>query len=311
MITEFYHEPVMLKEVIDALLVSKTGVYVDGTVGGAGHAYSILKETDAFLVGIDCDEEALQFAEQRLAEFGSRKILVKDNFANLDNILKNLNIKKVDGVLLDLGVSSRQLNASERGFSFSQQAPLDMRMDRSLKPSAYDIVNTFTQSELEKIIRLYGEEKMAARIARAISRRRRESPIGTTTELASIIASCMSGKFRWQKIHPATRTFQAIRIAVNNELDHIKPAIHAAADVLKPGGRLCVISFHSLEDRIVKNEIRFLEGGCVCPPDIPVCVCQREAKLRNLTKKAMTPSPEEINANPRARSAKLRVAGRV
>ncbi|MGB5218410.1 MAG: 16S rRNA (cytosine(1402)-N(4))-methyltransferase RsmH [Smithella sp.] len=311
MIAEFYHEPVMLKEVVDSLLVSKTGVYVDGTVGGAGHAYSILKETEALLVGIDCDEDALQFAEQRLAEFGSRKILVKENFANLDNILKNLNIKKVDGVLLDLGVSSRQLDASERGFSFSQQAPLDMRMDRGSKPSAYDIVNTFTQSELEKIIRLYGEEKMAARIARAISKRRREAPISTTTELASIAASCMPGKFRWQKIHPATRTFQAIRIAVNHELDHIKPAIHAAADVLKPGGRLCVISFHSLEDRIVKNEIHSLEGGCMCPPGLPVCVCQREAKLRNLSRKPITPSPEEINANPRARSAKLRVAGRI
>lgn len=301
----------MLKEVVDSLLVSKTGVYVDGTVGGTGHAYAILKETEALLVGIDCDEDALHFAEQRLAEFGSRKILVKDNFANLDNILKNLNIKKVDGVLLDLGVSSRQLDASERGFSFSQQAPLDMRMDRSLKLSAYDIVNTFTQSELEKIIRLYGEEKMAARIARTISKRRREAPIGTTTELADIAASCMPAKLRWQKIHPATRTFQAIRIAVNQELDHIKPAIHAAADVLKPGGRLCVISFHSLEDRIVKNEIRSLEGKCVCPTDLPVCVCQREAKLRNLSRKPITPSPEEIQSNPRARSAKLRVAGRI
>ena len=311
MIAEFYHEPVMLREVIDSLLVGKTGVYVDGTIGGAGHAYSILKATDALLVGIDCDEDALQFAEQRLAEFGSRKILVKENFANLDNILKSLNISKVDGVLLDLGVSSRQLDASERGFSFSQQAPLDMRMDRSMKPSAYDIVNTFTQSELEKIIRLYGEEKMAARIARAISIRRQESSIKTTTQLAAIVTSCMPAKLKWQKIHPATRTFQAIRIAVNHELDHIKPAIHAAADVLKPGGRLCVISFHSLEDRIVKNEIRLLEGHCVCPKDIPVCVCQKEAKLRNLIGKPITPTEKEIENNPRARSAKLRVAGRI
>ncbi len=311
MIAEFYHEPVMLKEVIDSLLVSKTGVYVDGTIGGAGHAYAILKATEALLVGIDRDEDALCFAEKRLAEFGSRKILVKENFANLDNILKSLNIKQVDGVLLDMGVSSRQLDASERGFSFSQQAPLDMRMDRSMKSSAYDIVNTFAQSELEKMIRLYGEEKMAARIARAISKRRQEAPIRTTTELASIVASCMPAKLKWQKIHPATRTFQAIRIAVNHELENIKPAIHAAADVLKPGGRLCVISFHSLEDRIVKNEIRSLEGGCVCPPDIPVCVCKREAKLKNITKKAIMPTAEEIESNPRARSAKLRVAGRL
>jgi len=311
MIAEFYHEPVMLKEVIDSLLVSKTGVYVDGTIGGAGHAYAILKATEALLVGIDRDEDALCFAEKRLAEFGSRKILVKENFANLDNILKSLNIKQVDGVLLDMGVSSRQLDASERGFSFSQQAPLDMRMDRSMKSSAYDIVNTFAQSELEKMIRLYGEEKMAARIARAISKRRQEAPIRTTTELASIVASCMPAKLKWQKIHPATRTFQAIRIAVNHELENIKPAIHAAADVLKPGGRLCVISFHSLEDRIVKNEIRSLEGGCVCPPDIPVCVCKREAKLKNITKKAIMPTAEEIESNPRARSAKLRVARRL
>jgi len=311
MITDFYHEPVMLKEVIDSLLVSKTGVYVDGTVGGAGHSYEILKNTDAFLVGIDCDEDALHFAEKRLAEFGSRKILVKENFANLDNILKNLNINKVVGVILDLGVSSRQLDVSEIGFSFSQQAPLDMRMDRNLKLSAYDIVNSFAQNELEKIIRLYGEEKMAARIARAISIRRKESPVETTTQLAAIVASCMPAKLKWQKIHPATRTFQAIRIAVNNELDNIKPAIDAAANALKPGGRLCVISFHSLEDRIVKNEIRFLEGVCVCPKDVPFCVCQKEEKLKNLTRKPIVPTEEEIESNPRARSAKLRVAGRI
>jgi 16S rRNA (cytosine1402-N4)-methyltransferase len=311
MITDFYHEPVMVKEVIESLLVSRTGIYVDCTIGGAGHAYAILKETDARLVGIDCDDDALTFAEKKLAQFGSRKILVKANFADLDNILKNLNIEKVDGVLLDLGVSSHQLDADQRGFSFSQQAPLDMRMDRSLKISAYDIVNSFAQKELENIIRLYGEEKMAARIARTISKKRQLSPIETTTTLASIVASCMPAKLKWQKIHPATRTFQAIRIAVNNELDNIKPAIDAAVEALKPGGRLCVISFHSLEDRIVKNEIRSLEGVCVCPKDIPVCVCKQEAKLKNLTRKVIVPAAEEIEANPRARSAKLRVAGRI
>jgi len=311
MITDFYHEPVMVKEVIESLLVSRTGIYVDCTIGGAGHAYAILKETDARLVGIDCDDDALTFAEKRLAQFGSRKILVKANFADLDNILKNLNIEKVDGVLLDLGVSSHQLDADQRGFSFSQQAPLDMRMDRSLKISAYDIVNSFAQKELENIIRLYGEEKMAARIARTISKKRQLSPIETTTALAAIVASCMPAKLKWQRIHPATRTFQAIRIAVNNELDNIKPAIDAAATALKPGGRLCVISFHSLEDRIVKNEIRSLEGVCVCPKDIPVCVCKQEAKLKNMTRKVIVPAAEEIEANPRARSAKLRVAGRI
>ena len=311
MIADFYHEPVMVKEVIESLLVSRTGIYVDCTVGGAGHSYAILKETDALLVGIDCDDQSLQFAEKRLAEFGSRKILIKGNFADLGKILKGLNIEKVDGVLLDLGVSSHQLDTDQRGFSFSQQAPLDMRMDRSLKISAYDIVNSFAQSELENIIKFYGEEKMAARIARTISKKRQQSPIETTTELAAMIASCMPAKLKWQKIHPATRTFQAIRIAVNSELDNIKPAIDAAVEALKPGGRLCVISFHSLEDRIVKNEIRFLEGECICPKDIPFCVCQKEAKLKNLTPKVIVPSVEEIEANPRARSAKLRVARRI
>ncbi len=311
MIADFYHEPVMVKEIIESLLVSKTGIYVDCTVGGAGHSYAILKETDAFLVGIDCDDQALQYAEKRLAEFGSRKVLIRANFAELGKILKDLNIEKVDGVLLDLGVSSHQLDTEQRGFSFNQQALLDMRMDRSLKISAYDIVNSFAQDELENIIRLYGEEKMAARIAKAISKKRQQSPIETTIELASIIASCMPAKLKWQKIHPATRTFQAIRIAVNNELDNIKPAIDAAAEALKPGGRLCVISFHSLEDRIVKNEIRFLGGVCTCPKDVPFCVCQKEAKLINLTPKVIVPAAEEIESNPRARSAKLRVARRI
>jgi len=311
MSADFYHEPVMHKEVIDSLIVSKTGVYVDGTVGGAGHSYAILKETDAFLVGIDCDEQALQFAESRLAEFGSRKVLIKGNFADLSKVLEELNIEKVDGVLLDLGVSSHQLNTAHRGFSFNQQARLDMRMDRSLKQSAYDIVNSFAQNELENIIKFYGEEKMASRIARTISKKRQLSPIETTTELAAIVASCMPAKLKWQKIHPATRTFQALRIAVNNELNNIEPAINAAADVLKPGGRLCVISFHSLEDRIVKNEFRALSGVCVCPREIPFCICQREAKLKNITRKALIPAAEEIEANPRARSAKLRVARRV
>ena len=308
---DFYHEPVMVKEVIASLLVNKTGIYVDGTVGGAGHSYAILKETNAFLVGIDCDDEALQAAEKRLAEFGSRKVLVKANFANLGKVLEGLNIEKVDGVMLDLGVSSQQLDSAQRGFSFNQQALLDMRMDRSLKLSAYDIVNSFAQNELEKIIKFYGEEKMAARIARAISQKRQLSPIKTTAELAAIVASSMPAKLKWQKIHPATRTFQAIRIAVNKELDNIKPAINDAAEVLKSGGRLCVISFHSLEDRIVKNEFRALAGDCVCPKDMPFCVCPKEGKLKVITRRPLTPAAAEIEANPRARSAKLRVAQRV
>jgi 16S rRNA (cytosine1402-N4)-methyltransferase len=309
--TDFYHEPVMLKEVVDWLCTNKTGIYVDGTVGGAGHAYAILKETDGFLVGIDCDAFALKAAEKRLAGFGSRKVLVKANFAELDEVLENLRIKKVDGILLDLGVSSPQLNQAERGFSFNQPAPLDMRMDRSLKLSAYDIVNSFAEKDLEKIIRTFGEEKMASRIARAISRKRKLSPLATTVELAAVIAAAMPAQFRRHKIHPATRTFQAIRIAVNNELDVIKPAIDSAAEVLNSGGRIAVISFHSLEDRIVKNEFRSLAGACSCPKDVPFCVCRREAKLAVLTRKALIPSAAEIEANPRARSAKLRVAQRI
>jgi 16S rRNA (cytosine1402-N4)-methyltransferase len=309
--TDFYHEPVMLKEVIDWLCISKNGIYVDGTIGGAGHAYEILKKTDGFLVGIDCDDDALLAAEKRLAEFGARKVLVKANFAELSKVLDNLQIKKVDGVLLDLGVSSPQLDQAARGFSFNQMSPLDMRMDRSLKLSAYDIVNNFAQKDLEKIIRTFGEEKMAGRIARTISQKRRLSPIETTVELAAVIASAMPAKLRWQKIHPATKTFQAIRIAVNNELDSIKPAIDSAVDVLSCGGRIGIISFHSLEDRIVKNEFRALTGACSCPKDVPICICQREAKLKVLTKKALIPGAAEIEANPRSRSAKLRVAQRV
>lgn len=308
---DFHHKPVLLKEVIDWLCVKKNGVYVDGTVGGAGHAFDILKVTGGFLVGIDCDDEALRAAEVRLAEFGTRKVLVKSNFARLGSVLEKLNIKKVDGVLLDLGVSSHQLDQAERGFSFNQQAPLDMRMDRSLKQSAYDIVNSFAQKDLEKIIRTFGEEKMAARIAKAILQKRRLSPISTTTELAAVVASAMPAKLRRQKIHPATRTFQAIRIAVNSELDSIKPAIDSAVSVLNNGGRIAVISFHSLEDRIIKNEFRDLTGTCICPKDIPVCICRREPKLKILTKKAVIPSAREMEDNPRSRSAKLRVAEKI
>lgn len=308
--TDFYHEPVMLKEVVEWLCVRKNGIYVDGTVGGAGHAYAILKETGGFLVGIDCDENALLSAEKRLAEFGSRKILVRANFVELDSVLKNLRINEVDGILLDLGVSSPQLDQAERGFSFNQPAPLDMRMDRSLKLSAYDIVNSFAQKDLENIIRTFGEEKMAGRIAKAISQRRQLSPLASTVELAAVVASAIPAKLRRLKIHPATKTFQAIRIAVNNELDNIKPAIDAAANMLNSGGRLGIISFHSLEDRIVKNEFRILAGACLCPKDMPVCTCRQKAMLKVLTKKALTPNACEIEDNPRSRSAKLRVAER-
>ena len=308
---EFAHEPVMLEETFHWLIGNKSGVYVDGTVGGAGHAHAILERTQARLIGIDCDADALSAAREKLAPFGSRVSLVKANFSDLNSVLKKLHIEKVDGVLLDLGVSSHQLDTAHRGFSFSQSAPLDMRMDQDLKLRAYDIVNHFTTNELEKIIRLYGEEKMAARIARAISEKRKSSPIETTDELAGLIASVMPAGMRRQKIHPATRTFQALRIAVNHELDCLIPAIEGAVGALSTGGRIGVISFHSLEDRIVKNTFRDMAATCVCPKDIPYCVCHKKAVLKVLTRKPVVPSEVETLQNPRARSAKLRVAERI
>jgi 16S rRNA (cytosine1402-N4)-methyltransferase len=311
MTADFSHEPVMREEVSAWLVKNKTGVYVDGTIGGGGHARAILEQTCGLLIGIDCDTDALEAAREQLAPFGSRVVLVKANFADLGRVLKELHIEKVDGVLLDLGVSSHQLNTADRGFSFSQAAMLDMRMDRDLKLRAYDIVNHFTQAELEKIIRSYGEEKMAARIARAISRTRQVSPIETTVALAGLVASVMPEGMKHQKIHPATRTFQALRIAVNRELDCIVPGIEAATAALSIGGRMGVISFHSLEDRIVKNTFRDLAASCVCPKDIPYCVCHKKAVVKVLTRKAVVPSDGEARQNPRARSAKLRVAERI
>jgi len=311
MATGFVHEPVMREEVLSWLAIRETGVYVDGTIGGGGHAHAILENTGARLIGIDRDAEAISAARQRLDSFQSRITLVRGNFADLAWVLEGLNIEKVDGVILDLGVSSHQLDAAHRGFSFSRPAPLDMRMDRDAKIRAYDIVNGFTPSELEKVIRLYGEEKMAGRIARAIVQRRQVSPIETTAELAQLIVQVMPQSMKRQKIHPATRTFQAIRIAVNRELDALASGIHAAVAALSAGGRLGVISFHSLEDRMVKHTFLDLAASCVCPKDIPRCVCNRQAVVKVLTRKAVTPSPEEIRRNPRARSAKLRVAERI
>ena len=311
MTAEFSHEPVMREEVLSWLVGNKSGVYVDGTIGGAGHARAILEATTGRLVGIDCDEDALAASAEKLASFGSRVVLVKANFADLSLVLADLQIDQVDGVLLDLGVSSHQLDAAHRGFSFSRCAPLDMRMDRDLKLCAYDIVNDFTPTALAKIIRVYGEEKMAARIAQTIARKRRIAPIGTTSELADLVTSVMPARMRQLKIHPATRTFQALRIAVNAELDRLPRGIESAVAALKSGGRLAVISFHSLEDRIVKNTLRDLAASCVCPRDIPYCVCSKKAVVNILTRKAATPPDAEIRRNPRARSAKLRVAERI
>lgn len=308
-----FHTPVMIKEVIDALRCKRGGIYVDGTVGGGGHAYEILERTapDGLLIGIDLDDDALAEAEKRLRSFGGRKILVKGNFADIAAILTSLNIKLVDGILLDLGVSSHQLDDAARGFSFSQEAPLDMRMDCSQGFTACDLVNNYSASELERIIRDYGEEKMARRIARAIVKKRNAAPLLTTTDLAAVVAGTMPSGYERQKIHPATRTFQAIRIAVNNELLSLPKAIKSGVEVLNTGGRFAIISFHSLEDRIVKNEFRFWERECVCPPRLPVCGCQRKALLKVLTKKPVIPGNDEITANLRARSARLRTAERI
>jgi 16S rRNA (cytosine1402-N4)-methyltransferase len=286
---------------------------VDGTVGGGGHAFEILRETspNGLLIGIDVDDDALRESEERLELFGNRKILVKGNFADINTILEKLNIKGVDGILLDLGVSSYQLKTADRGFSFSLNATLDMRMDQSHGMSAYDIINTFPEKELVRIIKDYGEEIMAERIVKAISVRRKVTPIKTTADLADIIVRAFPSRFKPKKIHPATRTFQAIRIYVNSELLNLYNAIDLGVDILNKSGRFSIISFHSLEDRIIKNCFRSWEKGCNCLPDIPVCSCHRKAKLKVLTKKPLTPATSEIESNPKARSAKLRTAERI
>ena len=308
-----FHIPVMQKEVIESLQCRPGGVYVDGTVGGGGHAHEILQKSspDGLLIGIDVDDDALREAEKRLKPFGSRKILIKGNYADIKIVLGTLNIQAVDGILLDLGVSSYQLKTADRGFSFSLNAALDMRMDQSSGLRAYDIVNTFPEKELERIIKDYGEEIMAARIVKMISARRKISPIQTTAELADMIVKTSPLQYKSKNIHPATKTFQAIRIYLNNELLNLHDAINRGVDVLKKSGRYSIISFHSLEDRIVKNGFRSWEKGCICPPSFPICACKRNSKLKVLTRKPIIPGECEIESNPKARSAKLRTAERI
>jgi 16S rRNA (cytosine1402-N4)-methyltransferase len=308
-----FHIPVMQREVIESLHCRPGGIYVDGTVGGGGHASEILRLTapSGILIGIDVDDDALRASEEWLQPFGKRKILVKGNFADINTILGNLHIKEVDGILLDLGVSTYQLKTADRGFSFSLDAALDMRMDQSRGPCAYDIINTFPEKELVRIIKEYGEEIMAERIVSMITAQRKVSPIKTTAELAGIILKALPARSRSQKIHPATRTFQAIRIYVNNELLNLYDAINRGIDALKISGRISIISFHSLEDRIVKTSFRSWEKGCICPSNFPVCTCHRKAKLKVLTRRPLIPQSAEIHANPRARSAKLRTAERI
>jgi 16S rRNA (cytosine1402-N4)-methyltransferase len=305
--------PVMQREVIESLRCGPGGIYVDGTVGGGGHAGEILRHSapDGLLIGLDVDDDALRESGERLRPFGSRKILVKGNFADIDTILASLNIREVDGILLDLGVSAHQLKTANRGFSFSLNAALDMRMDQSGGLSALDVINTFPEKELESIIKDYGEEMMAARIVKRISMRRKTSPIETTAELADVIVKALPSPFKARKIHPATRTFQAIRIYVNNELLNLHNAVNRGVDVLRKSGRFSIISFHSLEDRIVKDGFRSWDKGCICPPSLPVCACHRKAKLKIMTRKPITPAASEIESNPQARSAKLRTAERI
>ncbi|MBQ9331062.1 MAG: 16S rRNA (cytosine(1402)-N(4))-methyltransferase RsmH [Oscillibacter sp.] len=308
---EELHKPVLPEETIDALRVRPDGVYVDGTLGRAGHARRIAQQlTTGRLIGIDRDMAAIDAAEERLAPWRDRVTLVHGNFSDLGEILKALDIAGADGMLFDLGVSSPQLDDASRGFSYMQDAPLDMRMDRSAPLTAREIVNTWSYEELRRILFTYGEERYAPAIARAVVRARENRPIETTLELVDLIKGALPAAALREKQHPAKRSFQAIRIAVNGELDALPPMLAAAADALNPGGRLAVITFHSLEDRIVKRSMQDLAKGCTCPPEFPVCVCGRRPKLRLITRKPITASEAELADNPRARSAKLRVAER-
>ncbi len=307
---EFKHEPVLLEQTIQGLHIQSQGIYVDGTLGGAGHSSVICAHLNpqGRLIGIDRDTDALQAASQRLATVDCETTFVHDNYANIKAILKRLGVEQIQGALLDLGVSSYQLDDPARGFSYMKEAPLDMRMNRDDKLTAYDVVNHYDENKLAYIIKAYGEERFAGRIARAIVRAREESPLETSTELVDVIKGAIPAKARREGPHPAKRTFQALRIEVNNELGLLEQACHDFLDVLAPGGRLCVISFHSLEDRIVKNVFNQRANPCQCPSDFPVCVCGKVGDIEKVKGKPITASEEELERNPRARSAKLRVA---
>lgn len=306
----FGHRPVLLDECMEGLNIRPDGIYLDGTLGRAGHSWEIVRRLTAGgrLIGLDRDETALEAARRRLAPYIDRVTLVHSNFSCVAQVLDDLNVPAVDGMLFDLGVSSPQLDDASRGFSYMQDAPLDMRMDTSAPLSAADIVNTWSQEELRRILFEYGEERYAPAIARAIVRARETAPVKTTLELVEIIKSAMPPAALREKQHPAKRSFQAIRIAVNGELDALPPMLRAAVDGLNPGGRLAVITFHSLEDRIVKRTLAELARGCVCPPEFPVCVCGKKPQVRLVTRKPVTAGGAELEENPRARSAKLRVA---
>ena len=305
---EFHHISVLLNECIDNLNIRPDGIYVDGTMGGGGHSLEIAKRlTTGRLICIDQDPNAHEAAGKRLAEYKDRITFVRDNFGNIKSILDSLGIEKIDGMLLDIGVSSHQLDEAERGFSYQQEAPLDMRMNPDRPFSAYDVVNGYDEDELDRVIFTYGEERWARRIAQFIVKEREAKPIETTGELVDIIKKAVPKGARKDGPHPAKRTFQAIRIEVNGELEVLQRAIDDVAARLAVGGRLCIITFHSLEDRIVKEAFRKQENPCICPPQFPVCVCGKKPLGRVITRKPILPSKEELEENPRSRSAKLRV----
>lgn len=306
-INGFNHITVLKKEMIENILLNKDGIYVDLTVGGGGHSAEILK-SGATLIGIDKDAEAIKAARERLSKISNKFTLVKSDFKNIKNVLSDLNVEKVDGIIADLGVSSYQLDTPGRGFSYMHDAPLDMRMDKNAVLSAYDVVNEYSESELERIIKAYGEERWAKRIAVFIAEKRKTKKIETTAELVSVIKAAIPKGARQDGPHPAKRTFQAVRIEVNGELEILENTVKDVADVLKAGGRMGFITFHSLEDRIVKNTYIALAKGCTCPPEFPVCVCGGKPKLKIITKKPIVPGDKELSENPRSRSAKLRIA---
>lgn len=306
---EFSHKSVLLDECIEALQICPNGIYLDGTLGGAGHSYEIARRlTTGRLIGVDRDTVALRAAQERLAPFADRVTTVHSNFSELAQVLDDLGIDAVDGMLFDLGVSSPQLDDAQRGFSYMADAPLDMRMNKDDALTAEEVVNLWQQDELRRILYEYGEERYAPQIAAAIVRRREKAPIRTTLELVEVIRSAMPPQALREKQHPAKRSFQAIRIAVNDELSAVSKLMRTAFSRLKPNGRLAVITFHSLEDRIVKSEMQLAARGCTCPPEFPVCVCGKKPFIRIVTRKPIVSGERELEENPRARSAKLRVA---
>ena len=309
---KFSHVSVLLNECIEGLDIKPDGIYVDGTAGGGGHSFEIASRLEGGrLIAIDRDEAAIEAAGKRLAPLGERAMVVRSNYSEVKSVCESLGIEGIDGLLLDLGVSSYQLDTAERGFSYNADAPLDMRMDKSAPLSAYNVVNEYSEEELKKIIYNYGEERFSPRIAAAIVRKRSEKPIETTGELVDIIKGAIPAAAREGGHHPAKRTFQAIRIEVNGELEIIEPTIKNAVDILKPGGRIAIITFHSLEDRIVKQTFADLASGCTCPRSFPVCVCGKKPTVKVISKKPILPSAEELEVNPRSRSAKLRIAEKI